>query len=67
VLATNCRPLLSSRLTVEMKILGRGDIPATSGKKGPRSAILALVDDFAYAVVSAKTLKKITSTPDDPE
>jgi hypothetical protein len=36
-------------------------------QKGPRSAILALVDDFAYAVVSAKTLKKITSTPDDQE
>jgi hypothetical protein len=29
--------------------------------------ILALVDDFAYAVVSAKTLKEITSTPDDQE
>jgi hypothetical protein len=36
-------------------------------QKGPRSAILALVDDFAYAVVSAKTLKEITSTPDDQE
>jgi NIPSNAP len=36
-------------------------------QKGPRSTILALVDDFAYAVLSAKTLKEITGTPDDQE
>ena len=36
-------------------------------QEGPRSTILALVDDFAYAVLSAKTLKEITGTPDDQE
>jgi hypothetical protein len=41
------------------------DVPTFIRRK--RSAILALVDDFAYAVVSAKTLKEITSTPDDQE
>jgi hypothetical protein len=36
-------------------------------QKGPRSAILALVEHFAYSVVSAKTLKEITSICEDKE
>jgi hypothetical protein len=36
-------------------------------RKGPRNAILALVDHFAYAVISAKTLKRITGKRDDQE
>ena len=34
-------------------------------QKGPRNAILALVDHFAYAVISDKTLTKITGTRGD--
>jgi hypothetical protein len=34
-------------------------------KEGPRSAVLGLVDHFAYAVVSAETLKKATIADPD--